>query len=527
MEACSRAAVMGSSLQQPVWVKGSAFPLKGEVKLNGVRLWFVKPCKASQLDGSLVSGRPPSSVSVPIPEMGGAGNNFVDYGLGEADPEVRGIIDKEKERQFRSLELIASENFTSRAVMEAVGSCLTNKYSEGLPGKRYYGGNEYIDELEILCQERALAAFNLDGKQWGVNVQPLSGSPANFEVYTAVLNPHDRIMGLDLPHGGHLSHGFMTPKRRVSGTSIYFESMPYRLDESSGLVDYDMLEKTATLFRPKLIIAGASAYPRDFDYPRMRKIADAVGAFLMMDMAHISGLVAASVVANPFEYCDIVTTTTHKSLRGPRGGMIFFKKDPVLGVDLESAINNAVFPGLQGGPHNHTIGGLAVCLKHAKSPDFKAYQNKVVSNCRALASRLTELGYKLVSGGTDNHLVLVDLRPLGTDGARVEKILDMASITLNKNSVAGDKSALVPGGIRIGSPAMTTRGFSEKEFVTVADLINEGVQITLEAKNLVSGSKLQDFMKFVTSPEFPLIDKVLDLQRRVEALTIQYPLPGL
>ncbi|KAJ8561257.1 hypothetical protein K7X08_027447 [Anisodus acutangulus] len=409
---------MGSSLQQPVWVKGSAFPLKGEMKLNGVKLWSVKPCKASKLEGSLVTGRPPS-VSVPIPEMAGAGNNFADYELGEADPEVRGIIDKEKEHQFRSLELIASENFTSRAVMEAVGSCLANKYSEGLPGKRYYGGNEYIDELETLCQERALAAFNLDGKQWGVN-------------------------GLDLPHGGHLSHGFMTPKRRVSGTSIYFESMPYRLDESSGLVDYDMLEKTATLFRPKLIIAGASAYPRDFDYPRMRKIADAVGAFLMMDMAHISGLVAATVVANPFEYCDIVTTTTHKSLRGPRGGMIFFKKDPILGVDLESAINDAVFPGLQGGPHSHTIGGLAVCLKHAKSPDFKAFQNKVVSNCRALANRLMELGYKLVSGGTDNHLVLVDLRPLGLDGARVEKIPDMASITLNKNSVAGDKSALVP-----------------------------------------------------------------------------------
>ncbi|MCL7045496.1 hypothetical protein MKW94_029853 [Papaver nudicaule] len=294
--------------------------------------------------------------------------------------------------------------------MEAVGSCLTNKYSEGLPGKRYYGGNEYIDELETLCQQRALAAFHLDGKKWGVNVQPLSGSPANFEVYTALLNPHDRIMGLDLPHGGHLSHGFMTPKRRVSGTSIYFESMPYRLDESTGLIDYDMLEKTATLFRPKLIIVGASAYPRDFDYPRMRKIADSVGAFLMMDMAHISGLVAASVLADPFEYCDVVTTTTHKSLRGPRGGMIFFKKDHVLGVDMESAINNAVFPGLQGGPHNHTIGGLAVCLKHAQSPEFKAYQFQVVSNCQALARRLTELGYELVSGGTDNHLVLVDLR---------------------------------------------------------------------------------------------------------------------
>lgn len=529
MQACSGAAVMGS-LQQPIWTKGSNFAPKGSSVIGFPqqgRLNLMKPCRSSYVEGSLVTGRPPSSASVPAPEIGGSGSSFLDYGLTEADPEVRRIIDKEKERQFKSLELIASENFTSRAVMEAVGSCLTNKYSEGLPGKRYYGGNEYIDELEILCQQRALAAFHLDGKKWGVNVQPLSGSPANFEVYTAVLNPHDRIMGLDLPHGGHLSHGFMTAKRRVSGTSIYFESMPYRLDESTGLVDYDMLEKTAVLFRPKLIIAGASAYPRDFDYARMRKIADAVGAFLMMDMAHISGLVAASVVADPFVYCDIVTTTTHKSLRGPRGGMIFFKKDPVLGVDLESAINNAVFPGLQGGPHNHTIGGLAVSLKHAQSPEFKAYQNKVVSNCGALASRLNELGYKLVSGGSDNHLVLVDLRPMGIDGARVEKILDLASITLNKNSVPGDKSALVPGGIRIGSPAMTTRGFTEKEFVATADFIHEGVQITLEAKRLVSGSKLQDFLKFVAAPDFPLLYKLSDLRERVEALTTQFPLPGL
>ncbi|CAI9088329.1 OLC1v1022634C1 [Oldenlandia corymbosa var. corymbosa] len=530
MQSCSGAAAVMGSLQQPVWVQGSAFPSKGfshGVSQNQLKMISVGPLKSSKFEASLVTGRPPSSFSVAMPEAGGLQGSFSDSSLGNTDPEVQSIIGDEKERQFRNLSLIASENFTSRAVMEAVGSCLTNKYSEGLPGKRYYGGNVNIDKMEILCQERALKAFHLDGKKWGVNVQPLSGSPANFEVYTAILNPHDRIMGLDLPHGGHLSHGFMTPKRRVSGTSIYFESMPYRLDESTGLVDYDMLEKTAILFRPKLIIAGASAYPRDFDYPRMRKIADSVGAFLMADMAHISGLVAASVVADPFEYCDIVTTTTHKSLRGPRGGMIFFKKDPVLGVDLESAINNAVFPGLQGGPHNHTIAGLAVSLKLAQSPEFKTYQKQVVSNSRALADRLISLGYKLVSGGSDNHLVLVDLRPLGIDGARVEKILDMASITLNKNSVPGDKSALVPGGIRMGAPAMTTRGFSEKDFESAADFIHEGVQIALAAKKAAPGSKVQDFMKFVESPNFPLTHRVSELQGRVEALTTKFPLPGV
>lgn len=258
--------------------------------------------------------------------------------------------------------------------MDAVGSVMTNKYSEGYPGARYYGGNEFIDQAESLCQARALAAFRLDPERWGVNVQPLSGSPANFQVYTGLLKPHDRIMGLDLPHGGHLSHGFSTPTKKISATSIYFEQMPYRLDESSGIIDYDMLEKTASLFRPKILIAGASAYTRHYDYPRMRAIADSVSGYLLADMAHISGLVAAGLVPSPFEHADVVTTTTHKSLRGPRGAMIFFRKgergktkkgEPIM-YDLAERINFAVFPGLQGGPHNHTIAGLACALKQVR-----------------------------------------------------------------------------------------------------------------------------------------------------------------
>merc|ERR1711977_307808 len=352
--------------------------------------------------------------------------------LEQADPAIYDILQNEKRRQKHFINLIPSENFTSQAVLDALGSVMQNKYSEGYPGARYYGGNEHIDEAERLCQQRALKTFGLDPAEWGVNVQPLSGSPANLYAYSALLSAHDRLMGLDLPHGGHLSHGYQTPTKKISAISKYFETFPYRLDEKTGLIDYKKLEELATLYRPKLIVAGTSAYSRLIEYETMRKICDNVGAYLLSHMAHISGLVAAGVIPSPFPYSDVVTTTTHKSLRGPRGAMIFYRKGvrskDKKGVetmyDLENPINASVFPGHQGGPHNHTITSLAVALKQAQAPDFHTYQSQVLANAKAFAKRLGEskenggLGYNIVSGGTDNHLVLVDLKSKGVDGAR-------------------------------------------------------------------------------------------------------------
>eukprot|EP00475_Leptophrys_vorax_P042798 TRINITY_DN8066_c0_g1_i1.p1 TRINITY_DN8066_c0_g1~~TRINITY_DN8066_c0_g1_i1.p1 ORF type:complete len:531 (+),score=29.57 TRINITY_DN8066_c0_g1_i1:84-1676(+) len=453
--------------------------------------------------------------------------------LAEIDPEIDDIIEHEKNRQWKGLELIPSENFTSRSVMEAVGSVMTNKYSEGYPGARYYGGNEFIDMAETLCQKRALEAFKLDPAKWGVNVQPLSGSPANFHVYTALLPPHARIMALDLPHGGHLSHGYQTDAKKISAVSIYFETMPYRLDETTGLIDYDTLESTAKLFRPKLIVAGASAYSRNYDYARMRKIADQQKAVLLADMAHISGLVAAGVVPSPFEFADVVTTTTHKSLRGPRGAMIFYRKG-VKGVDkktgkeipydFEDKINFAVFPGHQGGPHNHTITGLAVALKQAAGDEFRRYQQQVVANCARFAKALQSRGYSLVSGGTDNHLVLVDLKPQGVDGSRVERVMELAHIAANKNTVPGDVSAMVPGGVRMGTPALTSRGFVEGDFEKVAEFFDEAVKIAVKAKEL-SGPKLKDFRTAVESDP-QVTAAIAALKARVEEYAKQFPTIG-
>jgi glycine hydroxymethyltransferase len=408
--------------------------------------------------------------------------------LAEADPQIADAIRREALRQFENIELIASENFTSRAVMEAQGSCLTNKYAEGYPGRRWYGGCENMDIVEQLAIDRARQLFGAEH----VNVQAHSGSQANMAVYFSVLEPRDRILTMDLSHGGHLTHG---NKANFSGR--FFEVSHYGVRQDNEFIDYDLLMTHALEFKPKMITAGASAYPRVIDFPRLRQIADACGALLFVDMAHIAGLVAAGVHPSPVPYADFVTTTTHKSLRGPRGGIVMCRAQYAKGIDSQ------IFPGIQGGPLMHVIAGKAVCFLEALKPGFRDYQRQIVINAKALAAQLLHHGFRLVSGGTDNHLMLVDLRPQDLTGKDASELLDRACITVNKNSIPFDTvSPFKGGGIRIGTPAVTTRGMMEEEMMDIADYVRD---------TLRSGGDES---------------KLAAIRQQVRALTRRFPIPG-
>lgn len=384
------------------------------------------------------------------------------------DTQIQKLIKAEKDRQKKVINLIASENIVSQDVLDALGSELTNKYAEGYAHARYYGGNEIIDQIEDLCIERALETFKLSKNKWHVNVQPLSGSPANLAVYSALINPGDKIMAMDLSHGGHLTHGF-----KVSFTGRLYNQIAYGVDEKTQVLDYDVLMKMAQKFKPKIIITGYSAYPRKINFKKFREIADSVGALLMVDMAHIAGLVAGGAHPSPFLHADIVTTTTHKTLRGPRSGIIFAKKDE---RELGKKIDKAVFPGLQGGPHVNQIAAVAVALKEAQSAAYKKYVDQVCKNAKALADELKKLGWKILSGGTDNHLVLVDvwMDGKGIGGKDASDKLEAEGIIVNKNTIPGEtRSPVNPSGIRLGTAAETTRGLKEKDFITIARCIDE------------------------------------------------------
>jgi glycine hydroxymethyltransferase len=397
------------------------------------------------------------------------------------DNELYSAMMEEKERQSINIELIASENFVSETVLEAMGSHLTNKYAEGYPGKRYYGGCEYVDKVENLARERAKKIFGADH----ANVQPHSGSNANFGVYFSVLKPGDKILGMDLSQGGHLTHG--SP---VNMSGSYFNVVFYGVNKETETIDYDEVREIAKREQPKLIVAGASAYSRFIDFKAFREIADEVGAYFMVDMAHIAGLVAAGLHPNPVEYADFVTTTTHKTLRGPRGGMILCKNE------FAQKIDKAIFPGIQGGPLMHVIAAKAVCFKEVMEDGFKAYQQQVLNNAKTLSQELSNRGFRIVSGGTDNHLMLVDLRNKNLTGKEAEKMLDEIHITTNKNTIPFDpQSPFVTSGLRIGTPAVTTRGMKEAEMVELASIIDGSLSKT-EDSNIIKNKVLELTSKF-------------------------------
>lgn len=397
--------------------------------------------------------------------------------LEKKDSEIARLTKEEIKRQLFTLSLIASENHASDAVLEATGLRLTDKYSEGYPGARYYEGNEWIDKIEILAARRALKLYGLDSEEWHVNIQPLSGSPANLAIYAALMEPcktGNVLMGLSLSAGGHLTHG-----HKVSFSGKFWEAAQYGVDEKTGLLDYDEIDRMAIKVRPKIIVSGFTAYPRVIDFKRFREIADKENAYHVVDMSHYAGLIAGGAYPSPFPYADVVMTTTHKSLRGPRGAVIFVNRKSLIanhyGADLSKAIDRAVFPGLQGGPHDHITAAKAVCFKEAATRKFGRYAHQVVKNAKALAEGLIELGCVVITEGTDNHLMIVDARPFECDGAETEKRLARAGLIANRNTIPGDIKPLHPSGIRIGTPAVTTRGMKEKEMKTLALLIHEAL----------------------------------------------------
>ncbi|MCI5108855.1 MAG: serine hydroxymethyltransferase [Candidatus Pacebacteria bacterium] len=387
------------------------------------------------------------------------------------DKQVETLIKKEKARQNKVINLIPSDNHSSDDVFEALGSCFSNKYSEGYPGHRYYGGQEFTDKLELLAQKRALEAFKLSPNKWHVNVQPLSGSPANLAVYMGLLGRTGKIMGMSLRSGGHLTHG-----HKVSATGIYYKQIPFEVDPKTERLNYNSLKKQAKAKKPDVIVAGFTAYPRKIDFKKFREIADACGAYLMVDMSHIAGLIAGGVHPSPFPYADVVTTTTHKTLRGPRGAIIFAKKDK---RELYKKIDKAIFPGLQGGPHMNKIAAIAVAMKEAKSPSFKKYAKNVVENTKVLADELKKHGWRICSSGTDNHLLLVDvwMDGKGVSGGEAERKLEKAGIIVNKNTIPGEtRGPFDPSGIRLGAAEVTTRGMGKKDMVTIAKKIDKALR---------------------------------------------------
>ena len=411
--------------------------------------------------GSGASSHSMADVPPEIPKGASPASEPIGGGLRKTDPEIYGAVVAEEKRQRENIELIASENFTSRAVMEAQGSVLTNKYAEGYPGKRWYGGCENVDVVEQLAIDRAKKLFGAEH----VNVQPHSGAQANMAVYFAAIKPGDKILTMNLAHGGHLTHG-----HPANFSGKFYQVTHYGVDARTEQIDYDALAKQAEEVRPVMITAGASAYPRILDFPRLRKIADAVGALLFIDMAHIAGLVAGGQHPSPIPYAQFVTTTTHKSLRGPRGGIVLCEQR------FAKEIDSMLFPGIQGGPLMHVIAAKAVCFHEALQPHFRDYQRQVVVNAKALAAGLSKHGYRIVSGGTDNHLMLVDIRPKDINGRQAQEVLDRAGITVNKNAIPFDTYPIFkPGGIRLGTPAVTTRGMKEEEMLEIADLINEAL----------------------------------------------------